>query len=199
VRKTPVKSSVRMAKQERARVTIDVVLNAAAQVLIREGYARTTTNRIADRAGVSVGSIYQYFENKEAVLARLMDREIERVLARLDSSIDGQGKSLGEALRGLLTVAVEAWSYGPVLYRQLEQVPDNALRRRVTEGKSYLTAFIRSLLEAHKAELRVEDLDVATFVVINASIGLSTTATPEMYGERLVDATVELLERYLVA
>ncbi len=53
----------RKAKQERARETIEIVIEAAARVLLREGYARASTNRIAETAGVSVGTIYQYFSD----------------------------------------------------------------------------------------------------------------------------------------
>ncbi len=193
------KSLTRQAKQARAKTTVNVIVDAAAQVLIREGYAGATTNRIAERAGVSVGSVYQYFDDKDAVFARLIDREIEAVVSIFSAGTGIPEESLMSALRRLLTVAVETWSYGPQLYRQLEHVPDDALRRRVTEAKTLLAGFIRSLLETHRAELRVRDLDVATFVVINASTGLSTNATTEMYGEPLVETTVELLERYLIA
>ena len=193
------KSPTRQAKQARAKATVDVILDAAAQVLIRDGYAGATTNRIAERAGVSVGSIYQYFDGKDAVFARLIDREVEAVMRIFGAGAGPPGDGLMRTLRRLLSVAVDAWSYGPQLYRQLEQVPDDALRNRVAEAKALLSGFIRSLLEKHRAELRVCDLDVATFVVINASTGLSTNATSEMYGEPLVDTTVELLERYLIA
>ena len=54
--------------QARARTTVDIILRACAQVLAEEGYARTSTNRVAAVAGVSVGSIYQYFPNKDALV-----------------------------------------------------------------------------------------------------------------------------------
>ena len=167
--------------------------------MIRDGYAGATTNRIAERAGVSVGSIYQYFDGKDAVFARLIDREVEAIMRIFDAGAAPPEDGLMRTLRRLLSVAVDAWSYGPQLYQRLEQVPDDALRNRVDEARTLLSGFIRSLLEKHRAELRVCDLDVATFVVINASTGLSTNATSEMYGEPLVDTTVELLERYLIA
>ena len=189
----------RKAKQSHYKATIDVILDAAAQVLMRNGYVRATTNRIAERAGVSVGSIYQYFGDKDQVFARLIDREVARVVATFTGGDDAGKDDLMQTLRRLLTVAVEAWRYGPLLYQRLEQVPDAALQRRVAEAKKLLTEFTRSLLERHRADLRVRDLDVATYVVINASIGLSANATPELYGERYVDMTAELLERYLIA
>lgn len=57
--------------QERSRRTVEAILEAAAQVLERRGYAGTTTDRIAERAGVSVGSLYQYFPNKDSILLAL--------------------------------------------------------------------------------------------------------------------------------
>ena len=66
-RKTPV--------QARSQATVDTILDAAARVLVRDGYGAFTTNRVAARAGVSVGSLYQYFPNKEALLAKLKARK----------------------------------------------------------------------------------------------------------------------------
>jgi AcrR family transcriptional regulator len=64
--KKPAKSKRRRAKQLRARETIAVIREAAAQVLLRHGYEGATTNRIADVAGVSVGTIYRYCQVKWA-------------------------------------------------------------------------------------------------------------------------------------
>jgi len=193
------KSPRRTAKQSRSKATVDVILDAAAQVLLREGYAQTTTNRIAERAGVSVGSIYQYFGDKDQVFARLIDREVTRTVTTFLERDPPANRGLMDTLRGLLRVGVETWSYGPLLYRRLEEVPKGALQRRVTKAKSRLTGFIRTLLERHQAELRVRDLDLATYVVVNASLGLSINAPPELYGERYVEMTTDLLERYLIA
>ncbi len=196
--RTSTKSLTRKAKQARSKVTVQVILDAAAQVLVRDGYGHATTNRIAERAGVSVGSLYQYFDDKDAVFVGLIDREVDAVSAIFEGPVQLSGATLSETLREILSVAVEAWGYGPLLYRQLEQVPAGALQARVATAKASLSQFIRSLLETHRAELRVDDLDVATFVVISASVGLSANATPAMYGEQLVEITLELLERYLL-
>ena len=76
----------RRAKQKRSLETVEVVLEAAAQVLLREGYARATTNRIAERAGVSVGTIYQYFGGKDEVFDALIQRYFADVLAKIRAS-----------------------------------------------------------------------------------------------------------------
>lgn len=193
----PHKLPRRKAKQERSRETVKVILDAAAQVLIRDGYALTTTNRVAERAGVSVGSIYQYFGNKDEMFAELLDREVTAVLDTF-AAAKPSDRDLEGALRRILSLAVEAWSYGPQLYRRFEHVPEGILQTRLAEAKNSLTVYIRSLLEHHREELRVNDLDVATYVVINTAIGLSANASPEMYRERYVDMTCEILERYLI-
>src|SRR6185295_11214806 len=74
------KPPIRQAKQERARATIESVLEAAAQILVDEGYEGATTNRIAEQAGVSIGSVYQYFPNKESIVAELIERTLVKVM-----------------------------------------------------------------------------------------------------------------------
>ena len=69
----------RAPRQMRSRFTYDAILLAAAQVLEEQGDTHFTTNRVADRAGVSIGSLYQYFENKEQILVALAEKE-ERAL-----------------------------------------------------------------------------------------------------------------------
>lgn len=76
-KKQTVDSRRRTPRQERARKTIDVIFEAAAQILQREGRDALTTNRIAERAGVSIATLYQYFRNKEAVLVALARRELD--------------------------------------------------------------------------------------------------------------------------
>ena len=63
--------------QRRARATVDAILLAAAHILKTEGGEHASTNRIAELAGVSIGSLYQYFPNKESVIAALRERHAE--------------------------------------------------------------------------------------------------------------------------
>src|SRR5215813_12017235 len=65
----------RMPKQARARQTVDVILEAAARILRSDGRKGLTTNRIAERAGISVSTLYQYFNNKEEIVVALGKRE----------------------------------------------------------------------------------------------------------------------------
>lgn len=68
----------RRPQQARAQVTVDAIIEATAQVLLRDGYGGLTTNHVATRSGVSIGTLYQYFANKDALIEALIDRELER-------------------------------------------------------------------------------------------------------------------------
>ena len=79
------------ASQKRSQATVQALLDATARVLTREGYDRASTNRIAATAGVSVGSLYQYFPNKEALVAALVARHNREMLDAAARGPEGSG------------------------------------------------------------------------------------------------------------
>src|SRR5262249_7792971 len=85
-RKMPTKPRTqrrKLPKQDRAKATVDALLQATAFILVREGYDRASTNRIAKKAGVNIASLYQYFPSKESLVAALIDRHLEAILQRM--------------------------------------------------------------------------------------------------------------------
>ncbi len=74
-------------RQARARATVDAILEAAAQVLAREGYAAVTTNRVAEVAGVSIGSLYEYFPNKQSIVAAALGRSMREITDEVSSGM----------------------------------------------------------------------------------------------------------------
>ena len=81
--------------QQRSRDTFDALVEACTGLLVERGYARTTTNHIAERAGVNVASLYEYFPGKDAIVAEVAARLVERVLARL-GRVAAHAMELGE-------------------------------------------------------------------------------------------------------
>ncbi|RYF63390.1 MAG: TetR/AcrR family transcriptional regulator, partial [Comamonadaceae bacterium] len=73
---TPPPPKTRTPRQDRSRTKVDLIVEAAIRILEGEGLAALTTNRIADVAGVSIGTLYQYFRSKEAVVEFLVAREL---------------------------------------------------------------------------------------------------------------------------
>ena len=79
-------------RQARSQATVKAILDAAARVLVERGYAATTTNLVAERAGVSVGSLYQYFPNKDALIAALHDRHAREMNEVIDRTLERSGE-----------------------------------------------------------------------------------------------------------
>ncbi|MFO7558911.1 MAG: TetR/AcrR family transcriptional regulator [Desulfobacterales bacterium] len=113
--------------QKRSRETVEVILEAATQVFIQMGYSAGTTNRIAERAGVSIGSLYQYFPNKDAILASLAERhltesfnEIVRMLDAFLNENEGMNRLVEKMIEAMLDMHLKT----PELHRVLfEEAP----------------------------------------------------------------------------
>ncbi|HEY0589601.1 MAG TPA: TetR family transcriptional regulator [Pseudoduganella sp.] len=101
-------SSRRKPKQARSNDLVGAILQAAIQVLAKEGARRFTTTRVAERAGVSVGSIYQYFPNKASILFRLQSDEWQQTSAMLTEILQDAAKTPLERLRNLVHAFVRS-------------------------------------------------------------------------------------------
>ncbi|HIZ37327.1 MAG TPA: TetR/AcrR family transcriptional regulator [Candidatus Ruania gallistercoris] len=141
----------RTPRQERSRETVDVVLEAAAQLFERHGYA-TTTNHIAERAGVSVGSIYQYFPNKGALVTAIASRHLEEAalgLGEVSAALEREGAGLRVVLETLIEAVARMHTDRPVLHRFLfDEAP------RTPELISRFRAMERELAQAFAGHLR---------------------------------------------
>src|SRR5262245_43578538 len=90
----------KLASQQRSRRTVDALIEATARILVKEGYDRASTNRIAHVAGVSIGSLYQYFPSKEALVAALIDRHKQEIIQLLrDALIKVATRPVADAAR----------------------------------------------------------------------------------------------------
>src|ERR1044072_8506064 len=113
------------ATQERSRATVDALVEATARILIDEGFDKASTNRIAEVAGVSVGSLYQYFPGKEALVVAVVERHQQAIMETVRGELaDVLAQPLENAMRALVAIAVKAHRVDPKLHRVLaEQVP----------------------------------------------------------------------------
>lgn len=190
--------SRRKAKQPRARETVECIVEGAARILLRTGYARATTNRIAREAGVSVGSVYEYFEDKDAVFEALIRRELDRLVDAVASAPLDPADPLEVKLGRLLSASMGAMRFGPSLFRALEAVPGAAFRSQLARARRAVLVIVRDLLEAHRAELRVRDVDLAAFLLVSAAEGVGGNASDDRFGEPLARELADLARAYLV-
>lgn len=107
-RSTPRISSRKQPRQARSTALVTAILEAAIQVLAEEGAPRFTTARVAERAGVSVGSVYQYFPNKASILFQLQLEEWQRTTALLREILQDTDKPPLERMRGLVLAFVRS-------------------------------------------------------------------------------------------
>jgi AcrR family transcriptional regulator len=118
----------RRPSQRRAQQTVEAILDAVVRILKREGYAAITTNRVAEVAGVSIGSLYQYFPNKSAIFIALHDRhigEIDRVIQ--NRLIEHASSSLQDLIAAIVDAMIETHASDPELYEFLAaEVPHRA-------------------------------------------------------------------------
>lgn len=106
--------------QARARATVDAIVEATAQILRERGYRGATLRRIGDRAGVSTGSIYQYFPSKDALLAAVMERHVAQMGKILASAaLEPTTPPPSEHIRAMLHAVVIAHQQDPELHRVL--------------------------------------------------------------------------------
>ena len=194
------------ASQERSRLTVDVLLDATARVLMKEGYDRASTNRIAAVAGVSIGSLYQYFPSKEALVAAVIDRHVHEMFQVVrDALVKVATRPVEVAARELVSVMIDAHRVNPKLHGVLaEQVPRTGRLENIESINREAYALVRAYLEAHRDELDIPDPDVAAFICVTAVEALTHAAVvrpPESLtdekAERLVDDLTRLVVRYL--
>ncbi|WP_328383542.1 TetR/AcrR family transcriptional regulator [Streptomyces sp. NBC_00400] len=167
-------------RQARAELTRQRILAAAAHVFAEYGHAAGTTNRIAERAQISIGSLYQYYPNKDVILVELVTRHLDAGMAATACHEDeGPPRPLEEAIRGYVRLSIENHLDDPQLLRiMVEQVPRSPeLLEKRSRYQQSRTAYVRELIENHP-ESRVDDMHIAV---------------------RLVVSTVELLVHQLVA
>jgi AcrR family transcriptional regulator len=192
------------ARQSRAQVTVDAILVAAARLFADGGLDRVTTTQIADLAGVSVGSLYQYFPSKQAILGELIDRHAEQTIARLTETLaDLADGPIEAALRRITVIMLEADTIDLNLHRLfLDKLPDAGRMEQRHGEMRRMTQAVRALLERRRDELRPTDLDVAAFLLVHAIEAVTNAAVLEMPDRlrdpALVDEIAALAARYLV-
>lgn len=197
------KKPARQAVQARSRNTVESIVEAATRILARDGWAGFNTNAIARVAGVSVGSVYEYFGNKEAILDVILDRHLasgEAQLAALAGVAPGT-HSLNDAVRLMVEGFVAVHRDNPRLHRVLSsEVPiSDQQRDRSEQIRSHAVALTAGLLQGRvnrpelKATVMIDAVDALTHRWFVDAQGVP--ATPD----ELVQELQQMLHSYLKA
>jgi len=204
--RAPATNPRKRPSQERSRATVDALLEATARILVRESFDRASTNRIAEEAGVSIGSLYQYFPSKEALVAAVIDRHKQQLMKIAHEALaDVAALPVEQAVRKLVAVAIRAHQVDPKLHRVLaEQIPRTGRLKNVEAFDRENYSLFKAYLEGHRDEIRRVDLDLAAFICVTSIEALTHTAVvyhaeglSDGEIERLAEEATRLVVRYL--
>ena len=190
-------------RQSRSRATVDTILEATARVLVKRGFDRLTTNAVAEAAGISIGSLYQYFPNKEALVAALIEKHVEEMNAAILSELARVAQlPMAQAVRAVIELTIEAHAIEPELHQVLtEQVPRVGRLAKLRELDAICQRMVAGLLAARRDELAITDPDTAAFLLVTSIESITHRAAlfaPERLRDpRLIDEACALVTRYL--
>lgn len=201
-------------KQSRSLMLVKAIQEACLRILEQEGPDQLTTQRIADVAGINIASLYQYFPNKEAVLAEVFEEQIKQytnTARERFQEIDRLSRiSLEDTLAAIIEMEIEQclllYRMDPGFYRTYQHSFD--IHRRINELTVSLEnpaweEWFPQLLAYHREQLRSEDLDTLSNVAMHALSGtiLSTLAADpkRLEQETFREELLKLLLRYLLA
>lgn len=190
--------------QSRSRATVEAILDAAAHILVTQGFAAASTNRIAEKAGVSIGSLYQYFPNKAVLIGALRRRHAEAMRSTI-LQLAGSAASapLHEAVRCLIHAVMQAHRIDPALHRILAQ---EAPRTDFADSRGDIDHDLRqavcALLRARQNEVLPTDPELAAALLVRLTDALIHAAvidhTLDAAPQAVEDEIGRIVLRYLL-
>ncbi|QGY33203.1 TetR/AcrR family transcriptional regulator [Pantoea cypripedii] len=173
-------------RQARSQATVDAIFEATIQVLLTEGPQRLTTIRVAERAGTSVGTLYQYYPNKQALLFAVVERHVQEVAIQVSRAAESvHGRPLADIVSTVVGAFVQAKieriDESRALYLVSRQLDAHELSVKSEErGLSILTTALKTASDVH-----FEDLPSVAYLLMAVMVGPTTFmieggATPTM-------------------
>jgi AcrR family transcriptional regulator len=183
-------------QQRRAHVTIDTIFEATIQVLLASGLEGVTTIQIADRAGVSIGSLYQYFPNKRALMAAVVRRHVGQVVdATILACESAHGKPIADMCATMMNAFVDAKTRRPEVSRAL-YLPSAAVNAdAIVKEESIRCAQAVHDMLITASDAKFEQPVVVSRMLVGSIVG-PTRAVIEAGGNR---ATFDRLKQHLTA
>lgn len=155
--------------QQRSRDMVSTLVEAAARVIVERGFDNVTTNHVAEAAGVSIGSLYQYFDGKDAIVEALLQRQAAQLLRvvdeRLRALIDTDARAITQGILEAVFDVVESDPCQRELARHWDRLRTRSTFRALEQ---HMMEACRLYLLRHHDDYRVDNLPAALFVAINS-------------------------------
>ncbi len=155
-------------------MTTESILEATAQILPKLGFEAASTNRIAEAAGVSIGSLYQYFSNRDAIINSLIEREVERHFQVTSTKLmDLKNAPPPELVEGILEVVLTLFEDRRDLRAMLfQRIGRFSAVTRMEQVENRFTALLAEVLATRKSETRIQDEKLSAFVLTHSVMGV---------------------------
>jgi len=200
----------RKPRQKRSQVLVDTILEASLLILKEQGAKGLTTNNIAERAGVAIGSVYRYYPDKWTILADVYEARTAELKNYYIHGLENpfEGMSIEDSIRYFVAVPIsfvrEMLSLHEEFFRAHHQYFHGRLRcvSNIEDWRKDCQEICRRWLEIHKSALRVRNLDHAACIMNNAicsNIDVCLEMKPGyLKDEKFVDEIVDSIRRYLI-
>jgi AcrR family transcriptional regulator len=181
---------------------VEAIIVATAQLLAEQGFESLTTARVAERAGVSIGSLYQYFPNKRALAAAVIDHYGEALTASFSAAWQSH-ETLAQAIDAMIAAALVSHPHEPELHRALNELAPRVDRAEKTmEISARVAGVIETVLERHRQELAADlDRAAASALIETVLEAVSHRAIQHhpvsLGGERMVSQCRRMIMAYL--
>jgi AcrR family transcriptional regulator len=207
----PLTEPRKFPRQERSKIAVEAILEATTRILTEEGYDKANTNRIAERAGVSIGSLYQYFPNKESLITALMVKHSNEMIALVESKLtDFYDSTLEIGISEIVKAVIAAHAIDPKLHQVLnEEIPESERSQQMHKAEERIVKLLQAYLSRWRdspndrlAEcVCPENIDMTVFILSRTVESLCHSAVierPEFVRDsRFAREVADLLLLYL--
>jgi AcrR family transcriptional regulator len=179
----------KLPQQDRSRITVEAILAATTHILTEEGYDKANTNRIAERAGISIGSLYQYFPNKESLMAALMEQHSNEIAALVESKLQNLFDTpLETVVPELVKAVIAAHAINPRLHQVLnEEIPRSERLQQMQKADERIADLLRAYLgrwrddprESLRQRIDPQNLEMTVFILSRTVESLCHSAVIE--------------------
>jgi AcrR family transcriptional regulator len=190
-------------QQERSRQMVDTLIDATARMIAQRGLDGITTPLIAEAAGVSVGSLYQYFDSKEALIAALLTQRVDDLMRLLDAqAIHAAKTNLRDTTRMAINLTLGFMDSNEGLYLELARNWHRLPVGHVTDVlEQYVMEMGRMYFLEHQLEYPVRNLPVRLFIIFNSTLftlmRLVSQNNKRLSRDAVVDGLTDMIANYI--
>lgn len=197
------KLGIKKPKQDRSKSTVDAILEAVTHIIDKDGPLGLNTNKIAEKAGVSVGSLYQYFKNKESIIEAILLRMTEKNLSGFEQQFSQKPDAV--SIRSIIQVVVQTQfdniqGMGKISSVLFEYAPQVLTPSHFKQADARIIKFLIDKTNEFKIELRPANIENAFFICSQAVRGvmfMTMISRPSEERQAIIDELVDMLTIYL--